>query len=211
MEWAIGLIIMVYFLSILVEILWIPVPSVASTYQLVFPDKEVQEKLNPTSFLYKIQSLDIFSKFLLIIVPYILAMIAYCWPLLLLMFHVLGIQSLKMNSYLLGIGVGVLCLFLGRAITLASAFFIRKDNSQKNDNFDLKTRGFFKHSRNPIVLGLHVGILGMNLIFPSWIFLGLTLIYILNIHFKILLEEDFLLHLFQENYSVYFSKTRRYL
>lgn len=188
--------------------MWIPVPSVSSTWQLIFPDDNVESVLDPNSMLYKLQHYNAFKKIIFVVIPYLISTLGYCYPIIMLVLYFLG----KIDIVITALSIlGVVFLFLGRWLTIYSALLIRKDNSQKEDDFELKTKGIFKKSRNPIVLGLHLGIIGMNLIFPSVIFLLLTIVYILHIHFKIVLEEDFLKQFFKGSYEAYHSKTKRYL
>ena len=107
--------------------------------------------------------------------------------------------------------VGVVLMVMGRLVTIGSALGIRKDNSQKGVDFDLKTEGIFARSRNPIVVGLHLGIIGLNILIPNYLFIIFTCFYFGNIHFKILIEEDFLSQFFQGDYNAYLKKTKRYL
>lgn len=197
-----------YYISLMIEIIWIPVPSVSSTWQLIFPSDEMERILDKGSLLYKFQHFSFPEKIIWVIIPYIISTVGYCYPIFMLVLFYLGKIDVAPTIFSL---VGVLLLILGRAITIYSALTIRRNNSQKNEEFELKTKGIFKKSRNPIVLGLHVGVLGMILIFPSWLFLILTIAYVLHIHFKIVLEEDFLRQFFKDNYETYHSKTKRYL
>ncbi len=211
MELTIIILICLYYLSILLEIVLIPVPSVASTYQLVFPSDEIRAVLQPDSLLFKIQQWGWPTKIVVVILPYMISTLAYCWPLVFIFLDKMGYLHLDLNSYVGWMVLGIALLVVGRWITLSSTWAIRQNNSQEGGEFDLKTEGIFRRSRNPIALGLHVGMLGMNLIFPSVYFALATVVYLCNIHFRILLEEDFLLHMFREEYPVYLSKTRRYL
>lgn len=190
------------------EIIWIPVPSVSSTWQLIFPSDDMERILDKESLLYKFQHFNFLEKIIWVIIPYLVSTLGYCYPLLMLGLFYFG--KIEIDVTIISM-IGVVCLIIGRLITIYSALTIRKDNSQKNEEFELKTKGIFRKSRNPIVLGLHVGVFGMILIFPSWIFLILTIAYMLHIHFKIVLEEDFLRQFFKDNYETYHSKTKRYL
>jgi protein-S-isoprenylcysteine O-methyltransferase Ste14 len=201
-------IVALYYISLMAEIIWIPVPSVSSTWQLIFPSDEMDRILNKESLLYKFQHFNFVEKAIWIIIPYVVSTMGYCYPIFMLILFYFGKIEIDITIFSM---IGVFCLILGRLITIYSAFTIRKNNSQKNEEFELKTKGIFRKSRNPIVLGLHVGVFGMILIFPSLIFLILTIVYILHIHFKIVLEEDFLRQLFKDNYKTYHSKTKRYL
>lgn len=197
-----------YYISLMAEIIWIPVPSVSSTWQLIFPSDDMEHILDKESLLYKFQHFNFLEKIIWVITPYVISTLGYCYPILMLILFGLGKIGIGVTAFSI---IGVLCLIIGRLITIYSALTIRKNNSQKNEEFELKTKGIFRKSRNPIVLGLHVGVFGMLLIFPSWIFLVLTIVYMLHIHFKIILEEDFLRQFFKDNYELYHSKTKRYL
>lgn len=201
--------VLLYYISLVLEIAFVPVPSVSSTWQLIFPDKDVMNQLDKNSNLYKIQQFSKIKKGLFIIIPYLIATIGYCFPILYMIYAYLF--KIELTYSLTTLILGILLLIIGRWITISSALGIRKDNSQKDNEFDLKTEGIFRHSRNPIVLGLHVGVIGLNILIPSILFIALTIVYMLHIHFKILLEEDFLKHMFGADYSSYFSKTKRYL
>ncbi len=209
--WFISITVILYYLSIIIEIWTIPVPSVASTYQLVFPETEVKEALSgKDSRLGRVQTWAVWKKTLLLLLPAIVMVGGYCFPLFFAIRFMIGGQIDGIVNHWLLMVVGILLLVVGRGVTIKSALDIRKDNSQQGDDFDLKTKGVFRLSRNPIVLGLHIGLLGMNLLFPSIWFLLLSLFYAGNIHFKILLEEDFLLAFFGEKYQKYHRLTRRY-
>lgn len=209
MEYWVISAILIYYFSLIIEIAFIPVPSVSSTWQLIFPDKDVMDKLDKDSNLYKIQHFSMMKKIILIVIPYLIATLGYCFPILYIIYSFFF--EVGMPESLITILLGIALLIIGRWITISSALDIRKDNSQKDSEFELKTDGIFKHSRNPIVLGLHVGVIGLIILIPNVLFIALTLVYMLHIHFKILLEEDFLKHMFGADYISYFSKTKRYL
>lgn len=210
LESWISYIILAYYISILIEIMWIPVPSVASTWQLMFPDNDLQAKLDRDSLIWRTQNFNWFKKMILVILPYVIAFLGYTFPLLWLLFPPLSKWDISsMNDW--NIIVGVVLMVMGRLVTIGSALGIRKDNSQKGVDFDLKTEGIFARSRNPIVVGLHLGIIGLNILIPNYLFIIFTCFYFGNIHFKILIEEDFLSQFFQGDYNAYLKKTKRYL
>jgi protein-S-isoprenylcysteine O-methyltransferase Ste14 len=66
-------------------------------------------------------------------------------------------------------------------------------------------------SRNPIALGMILTFLGLFLLAPSFIVFTGFLIFTVNMHFRILLEEDFMRQQFGHEYEEYLRRTRRYL
>jgi len=201
--------ILLIYLSFAIDLLGFPVPSEASTYQLFFP----KEKLNPstsTSFLAKVQNLSLVAKFGLLLIPSFIGIFSYLLPLLVILLPFLENyfgELVTDQRYTLTI-VGIVIALLGRLLSIKSAIDIRK---KEQTTTNLKTKQFFKLSRNPILLGLHICFIGLLLIYPVWMmFLGGT-VYFLNMHFKVLLEEHFLKEKFGDSFIQYCQTTNRYL
>ncbi|GEM_PF-2392364 len=182
---------MIYYLVILIYLsfvpdfyLW-PVESEASTNQLV-----------------KSKNFSIAQK-IFIVFLFLISLISYLSPLVLSVFKLArnadsGINILAFS----GISISI----IGRLISIKSALIL-KDNYRHV----LVSNSFFKWSRNPIVMGLHLTFIGMLLIFPGWfLFLGF-LIYAVNIHYKILIEEKWLINKFGNSYVNYSKSTPRYI
>jgi protein-S-isoprenylcysteine O-methyltransferase Ste14 len=111
--------------------------------------------------------------------------------------------------------VGAGLTFIGTLIFL-TAFFnlgssIRLLIPEEEERTGLITDGWYAHSRNPLYLGIHIAMIGWVFILPS-LPTGLALvIFLVNQHFRILLEERFLEDRFGEDYRVYKKRVRRYL
>jgi len=88
---------------------------------------------------------------------------------------------------------------------------IRKNNKQEGASFHLHTTNKFGVIRNPGLVGLYIFMLGLWLLLPSIYFLVGILIYMAHMHFKVLMEEDFLSNHYGVAYRQYFQKTKRYL
>src|SRR5665647_726765 len=72
--------IILTYISVLIEIIVFPVPSVASSYQLL-----IEKKLLPDDLLYtRIQNLKSIQKIILLALPTLLSVITYCAPLILI-------------------------------------------------------------------------------------------------------------------------------
>ena len=105
---------------------------------------------------------------------------------------------------------GCVLVLLGRAITFSSVLIIRRENCQKDDSFHLHTDFLFARSRNPGLLGMYLFIMGIWLLMPSVQYLLGIIYYIAYMHFKVLMEEDFLEQKFGESYLQYKTSTGRY-
>lgn len=115
------------------------------------------------------------------------------------------------NSYISYIGV-ILCyigliIFLAALISFGNSWRVGIDNDNQGK---LVTTGIFKYSRNPIFLFMDIYFIGITLVYPTLIFIALTLIFILGAHKQILNEEKHLATIYKEDYLNYKKQTRRY-
>lgn len=206
---AIEIFVLIVYLSILVELVLFPVPSVASTWQLLSGHNSSQlYGLRRT-----VQSWHPVLKILLLFIPTAISVVVYCFPLLLIIVdrlqNMLVDYDFFKNSY--ATTFGITCIVLGRIIALYSVIVIRGDNSQKDQDFSLKTTGIFRISRNPILMGMYLTILGLFLLFPYRLMIPGIVIYFANMHFRIKLEEDFLKEKFGDRFTQYMNSTNRYI
>lgn len=77
-------------------------------------------------------------------------------------------------------------------------------------NGELITSGVFSFSRNPIFLFIDLYFFGTFLINGTPIFLIITIIVVVGLHYQILQEEAFLSSAYGKSYQDYFQKTGRY-
>ena len=110
------------------------------------------------------------------------------------------------SSYVLG---GLLIL-VGRSLTFYSVLTIRKGNPQKDGSFKLHTDQVFQVSRNPGLAGMYLFLMGLIVTVPSIYLIGGGVIYFAHMHFKVLMEEDFLTSKFGGTYEQYKRSTGRY-
>jgi len=71
--------------------------------------------------------------------------------------------------------------------------------------------GVYAFSRNPLYLSASLIYFGAGISTGSLIFIGLTIIITLSLHYEILLEEKYCLNLYQENYREYMKRVPRWV
>lgn len=199
-------VVVLAYLSLVIELLFFPVPSVASTYQLAYKANESIQKTEEKGKIGVVKEWSFLKKIFLLILPSIINIIVFVAPLIIVFCYQEFVQK---EMYLLILGI--LVVILGRGITFFAAISIRNNNKQEGTSFELKEKGIFAKSRNPIVVGTHLFIIGLLLITPNWLLLIGVVFYLGYMHFKILLEEDFLQLHFGNTYLEYKNLTRRYL
>lgn len=206
MNVEITLIIIVY-LSLLVELTILHVPSVASTFQLFYYSDTTQDG----QLMKRVKGWPVWIKSLLLFVPTAISVCLYLLPLLFVFYPDSKLWFGGMSTELPYQIVGWIVVFSGRFLALFSAIQIRDKNSQINNEFSLKTQGLFRFSRNPILIGMYITYIGWLILFPNWVLAIGFIIYFANMHFRILLEEDFLYQKFGNRFEEYIKKTRRYI
>ncbi len=93
----------------------------------------------------------------------------------------------------------------GRAFTLLAVRALRRAQGA------LATGSVFAHSRNPALVGLHAVMLGSFLVFPCAVVGAAALIYALQMHDRVRVEEAFLRDRFADRYEDYCRRVPRYL
>lgn len=203
------LLLVLVYISFAIELIGFPVPSEASTNQLFFPPKKTTQ-IKASNLLIQIQQLPYYSKVIILLLPTLIGVGTYLLPLLVTIFpslkQIFGTPTLSPIWFIVGVGIAI----LGRFITFSSAMHIRKNNSNPNGTNNLKVNSFFNLSRNPILLGLHITFIGLLMTYPVlMMFLG-GIVYFLNMHFKIILEEHFLKDKHGDSFIHYCKMTKRY-
>lgn len=210
-----SLIILLAYASLAAELIFLHVPSVASVYQLVFSKKSLVNFNKcplPSGKLKAVMQWPLVVKILLLVVPTFICILTGLLPIIfiaLLFLNKINWHQLN-NHYIMQNTVGCILIMAGRFLTIYCTLIIRKNNKQQYHSFDLKTNDIFSFSRNPLLLGMYLMYAGTWVIFPTFFFALGLIIYLANMHFRILLEEDFLAHQFGEHFINYKQKTRRY-
>ena len=106
------IIVILAYLSLLVELLFFPVPSVASTYQLAYKANESSEKTEETGKVGVVKEWSFLKKIFLLILPATINILVFIAPLII----ILCFQGLVQKEMYLLI-LGILLIILGRGLT----------------------------------------------------------------------------------------------
>ena len=192
--------------SLLYELVGIPVPSIASTYQLFF----TKDELTQASLLTKVRNWPFLLKVIFLILPTCIVVIVYMLPLAQAIWPPIKsiLYSISLPYPFFFIFLGLVLAVLGRIIGLHAAWHMHFHSDEKRP---LEINGLFSLSRNPILLGMYFTFLGLWFLYPNWVMGIGFLLFIGNMHFRVLLEEDFLNWQYGASYQSFAAKTRRYL
>lgn len=108
---------------------------------------------------------------------------------------------------------GILLIVVGCILTtvsliqlgLSARFYLPKQKTK------LMTSGVYSFCRNPLYVGAHLSFFGIFLLLPSLIYLVGFCLFLINQHFRILQEEEFLIKSFGAEYENYMRRVGRYL
>ena len=109
-----------------------------------------------------------------------------------------------------GVGLAVLAgwiVWRGQE-DMAAAWRIGIDPGERTE---LVTRGLFRFCRNPIYLGLQLGLAAFACLLPGYLSLGLLLLGVVLLHVQARLEEDHLLLRHGADYAAYCARVGRFL
>jgi len=132
---------------------------------------------------------------------------------LILVLALTGVLSLHQSSGKLFDYIAFICLAAGAELIIMSSFKLGRSMriGLPTEQTNLKTRGIYQLSRNPLYIGAHLITLASILYTLSWwvALLGIYSYYVY--HLIILGEERFLESRFGNEYLDYKSNVRRYL
>jgi protein-S-isoprenylcysteine O-methyltransferase Ste14 len=202
-------VILLAYVSLLMELTVFHVPSVASSLNLYAQPEALVE-----SYSTRYRQLFRLSKALktvLFLVPLLLVYAVYAYPIFVIW---LGPDLLGdyLYSPVFATNVaGISLIVVGRVLAIETVLTIRRNNDQTGESFYLHTTGLLRWSRNPGLVGMYLFAIGLWLTTPSFSMLIGIVLYALYMHFKVRMEEDFLHNKFGRQYADYRAKTGRYL
>lgn len=197
------------YLSLLIELIFFHVPSVANTQN--FFKKNNNYKVDESEYITKIYKWPMWKKIMILAVPFFFVNIYFLLPFLYFFpnLHESKWLIFETNNWL--IIIGTLCVIVGRLITFGSMLYMRKENKQMQNSFKLHVKGIFNYSRNPGLDGMFLFFTGFGILFPSFLIWGGLILYFFYMRFRVKIEEEFLKKLFKEEYLDYVTRTKRFL
>jgi len=75
----------------------------------------------------------------------------------------------------------------------------------------LVTKGIYRISRNPMYLGMFLIFIGTGIACVSWLFLLLTMVFVILSHILVTTEERFCLKMYGKSYREYLNRTSRWI
>ena len=197
------------YLSLFIELVFLHVPSVASSRSIAAADPAV---VSVHSARYQgVFALPLAVRLLLFVAPVAVIYALFAFPLVAL---VTGENPLGDSLYAPGrasLVIGLCLVVGGRMLSLWSVLSLRAAGGESRDAGKLFTGGPFHRVRNPGLLGMHLFVFGLWAITPSLAMLAGILVYLLHMDFKVRMEEDFLGNYFGTEYDAYRDRTGRYL
>ena len=182
----ISIIIILIYLSFIIEFLIWPVSSEASTGQLLHNWRSNKMKYN---LIYLV--IFLFNSFFTIS------------PLIISLYSLFYIELIQVNTLTY---IGLILAWVGRWISIRSAYSLYKSKLKY-----LVSNSMFKWSRNPVSLGLFITFLGLVLVIPHFVLIIGYVLFVLNINYKIGIEERHLKKKFGKAYHDYMRTTPKYL
>lgn len=197
------------YLSLVIELVFFHVPSVANTQNFFLKNDHYNTSQN--DLITKIQNWSTIRKILLLVVPMVLVQLYFLLPFLYFFPTINSKLLILFEANTVTNWIGILFITLGRLLTFGSMIYLRKQNKQTGDSFKLHTKGIFRWSRNPGLDGMFLFFAGFGLLFPTfWLWLGL-IFYFYYMLFRVRIEEAFLQDQFKEEFNTYLKKTNRFL
>ena len=187
--------------TLVIELTVFPIPSEASTLNLLRHDHPE----NPsTDALSKARGRSRASKLLKFFLPtsigvflFALPLLATLWPQLRTAFFPIALDDAT--------NLGLACIIAGRMLTFCSVLQLR---SAKRRN--CIPNGLFIYSRNPGLVGMFSFYIGLCLTLGGpWLWLGLPL-YLMNMHHRVCLEEAQLTATHGDRWRNYQQRVARY-
>lgn len=200
---AIDLVVVCAYASLLVELVVFPIPSEASTWQLV--GAQGAGATSAGDELQRARQRPLLQKLLRYFVPTALGVLLWLLPLVCVFVPVVG-EALWCTRMPWLVAPGLVLLVAGRVLTFVSVLQLRAQRRRGGGPGWL-----FRRSRNPGLVGMFTCYLGLCCLFGSpLLWLGLPL-YVANMHGRVRMEEAHLAVRLGAAWTEYVRSVPRYL
>ena len=192
--------------TLLVELTVFPIPSEASTWQLLAArgDRERSDGANAAA-LQRVHATARSRRVLTLLLPTALGVLAWLVPLLLIVLPSCR-PALSVSLPDAVVFGGIAAIALGRAITFGSVLQLRA--AKRHERLP---GGLFRHSRNPGLVGMYVCYLGLMLGYGLPLLAVVLPLYVGNMHRRVRLEEAQLDFEHGASWRDYAARVPRYL
>lgn len=195
------------YLSLFIELTVLHTPSVASSRAILSADDAAPgEHSDRFRRWFRLSPMQ---KLLRFVLPLIVIYAVFAYPPIELWLGPALLGDFLYTPNALALGAAIALAVVGRGFTLASVFALRRYAAA--DHRALQTRWIFRVSRNPGLVGMYLMFAGFWLAMPSLVFALGIVVYVVHMHLKVQLEEDYLVHRFGADFDDYRSRTPRYL
>jgi len=203
---AAGWLLVVAYVSLVVEMVWFALPSEASTLQVFAGD--VEPSADRLGVAQRRTAIDKLVRYL---VPTMIGVALFVWPLLVVLWPRLFrvARPLVEAPRVAAVWTGLAIILAGRMLTLAGVVQLRRRH--RRGDHQLQSCGVFGLSRNPILLGMFLFYIGNCVWLPAPILWGGFLLYAWNMHARVLMEESYLLARLGADYRSYQARVPRYV
>ncbi|GDY02887.1 hypothetical protein LBMAG49_22160 [Planctomycetota bacterium] len=201
MSFVAGIVLTAY-ASLLIELTVFPIPSEASTYNLLATQGDPG---SAGDALIRARSLHRARKLLVFLLPTMLGVALFLLPPLAVL-CVPGFGFLQASTTPALNLLGITLVILGRVTTFVSVLQLRA--TQRRGGLPA---GLFLHSRNPGLVGMFTLYLGLCCLFPHWLLLVGLPLYVANMTRRVMLEEASLLARHGAAWQHYKKTVPRYL
>src|SRR5262245_32829418 len=194
-------IVLLAYASLLVEMTVFPVPSEASTWQLLACRTGARQ-----GALARATRAPLWRKVLWFFLPTAIGVLLFLVPLCCILWPAARAAWVTLDSPVL-VGLGLLLVVAGRVTTFVATLQLRVQRRAGGG----PPQGLFRWSRNPGLCGMFVLYIGLCLASGlPWLLLGLPL-YVGNMHQRVLIEESNLLALHGAVWRDYAARVPRYV
>ena len=105
--------------------------------------------------------------------------------------------------------ISLALIIIGLAIVLGAMIPLGYNRTMGLKSRDLMTRGFYRYTRNPQLIGYYLILIGVAVSYPSLYSLGWLVVFGIITHFMITAEEEYLHKIYGEKYKDYCGKVPR--
>ena len=105
--------------------------------------------------------------------------------------------------------IAIVFIIIGFLIVAVSMTGLGYGRTMGQDKKSLNTKGLYKYSRNPQLIGYGLILIAFVVLYLSWFSIGWFIIYLVISYFMIKTEEEFLINNYAEEYQQYCNDTPR--